>query len=129
MHFMSEIKLTIPYPPSVNHSYGSRINHQRYLLPKVRQFRQSVLALFLESKQRSLGDDCVMLSLSIFPPDRRVRDIDNILKQLCDALQYSGMINNDKQIRKLYVEFSAVIKGGKVDLHLKRENNNELLSK
>lgn len=70
-----------------------------------------------------------MLSLSIFPPDRRVRDIDNILKQLCDALQYSGMINNDKQIRKLYVEFSAVIKGGKVDLHLKRENNNELLSK
>ena len=34
----------------------------------------------------------------------RISDIDNILKVLFDALQYSHIIENDRQIKKLLVE-------------------------
>lgn len=43
---------------------------------------------------------CERLSLTIdaYPPDRRKRDLDNILKSLLDALQHAGIYSDDSQI-------------------------------
>lgn len=52
----------------------------------------------------------VELFLNIYPPDKRKRDIDNILKCLLDALQDSQLIENDNLINKLsLVKHEAVL--------------------
>lgn len=37
-------------------------------------------------------------------PDRRRRDIANVLKALCDAMQYGGAYEDDSQIDRLLIE-------------------------
>jgi crossover junction endodeoxyribonuclease RusA len=44
------------------------------------------------------------LWLELYPPDRRVRDIDNPLKALLDALRAAGMFADDRQIKRLLIE-------------------------
>jgi len=50
--------------------------------------------------------------VELFPPDRRKRDVDNILKALLDALTHAGVYEDDSFIDDLRVVRGAVIKGG-----------------
>jgi crossover junction endodeoxyribonuclease RusA len=96
-------KLTLPWPPSINHYWRSRwtgkfISH--YISGEGQKFRQHVI--------RSLSDWDMMLgplSLRLFAyaPDRRGRDIDNILKAPLDALQHAGVFEDDSQVEELYL--------------------------
>lgn len=96
-------KLTLPYPPSINHYWRSRwtgkfISH--YISGEGKKFRGHVI--------RSLSDWDMMLgplSLRLFayPPDRRARDIDNLLKAPLDALQHAGVCEDDSQVEELYL--------------------------
>ncbi len=54
------------------------------------------------------------VSIEVFPPDRRKRDVDNLLKSLVDALQHAGVFPDDSQIIWLLVYRAAVIRGGRV---------------
>jgi len=44
-------------------------------------------------------DKCLSISAFFFFKDDRVRDIDNLLGAVQDAIQYAGLIENDKQIK------------------------------
>jgi len=50
----------------------------------------------------------------VFPPDGRRRDLDNLQKALCDALQHAGVYADDSQIDRLDVQRGPVVPGGKV---------------
>lgn len=54
--------------------------------------------------------------VSVYPPDRRKRDIDNILKAPLDALTHGGMIEDDGLIDVLHIERREVVKGGKLEI-------------
>lgn len=101
------IVLDLPFPPSVNHYFGSS-GKRRYLLPAAIEFREHVGAAFLmidPAERRKLPlRGSLQVEILLFPPDRRTRDIDNILKPTFDALQWSRIILNDKDIDKLVVE-------------------------
>ena len=43
------------------------------------------------------------VEVAAFPPDRRARDLDNLLKSILDSLQHSGVFESDSQIDDLRI--------------------------
>jgi len=91
----------LPWPPSVNHYY-------RHVGPRVlisrdgRRYREAIVAMF--------RNECVVtyacpveITIELYPPDKRRRDVDNSLKCLLDSLTHAGLYGDDSQIRKLTV--------------------------
>jgi crossover junction endodeoxyribonuclease RusA len=104
------ILLNLPWPPSVNRSY--RTVHGRIILSKVaRDYRAAVVAQF---KVEAPLEGRISMTMHVYCPDKRKRDLDGIVKQSWDALQAAGIIKDDSQIDKVYIERKAVEKPGRV---------------
>lgn len=92
---MTEFEL--PFPPSLNHYY-------RHVGPRVlisregRLYRSRIMAM-LTGTPVLVGN--LEMEIEFYPPDRRRRDLDNLLKCMFDALQHAGVYEDDSQIAKL----------------------------
>jgi crossover junction endodeoxyribonuclease RusA len=51
-------------------------------------------------------------TITIFPRDKRVNDLDNRLKALFDSLQDAGLFDDDSQFDRFYVCRGMIKKGG-----------------
>ena len=114
----TKINLTLPYPPSVNHYYGNRTNGGKYIKPKGQQFRRAVNNIVLLNVSNKKLDQLLKLTLSVYPPDKRKRDIDNILKALLDSLTNARVYLDDSLIKQLNITWhmGGIVKEGRVDL-------------
>ena len=90
---------SLPYPPSVNH-YWRRVGQRTLISKKGREYRAAVRVAV-----RSLPKIEGRLSVRIywFTPDKRKRDIDNILKATLDSMAHAGLYDDDSQIDGLHV--------------------------
>lgn len=52
------------------------------------------------------------ICLDAYPPDKRRRDLDNILKPLLDSLVHAGLIEDDSQFDELHVLRKPACKPG-----------------
>jgi Holliday junction resolvase RusA-like endonuclease len=96
------ITFELPWPPSVNHYY--RHVGPRVLISKQgRVYRDVVAARIRDSKVKTFGK-WVVLEIQLYPPDRRRRDIDNVLKCILDTLTVAELYNDDSQVKFLSVE-------------------------
>jgi crossover junction endodeoxyribonuclease RusA len=59
------------------------------------------------------------VSIDAYPPDRKRRDIDNVLKALLDALRAAGVYDDDEQVDYLLIRRMNVIKGGRIIVTVK----------
>ena len=106
------ITVELPYPPSGNHYY--RFYQGRPILSKeARSYRQVVLKTLRSAGVKPLFGP-LAVRIDAFPPDRRRRDIDNILKSLLDALEYGNAFMDDSQIVELHARKLKQRSGGKV---------------
>lgn len=125
---------TTPWPPSMNeywHARGVRRLLKRdgrpvwrwvpmfYIARAGRLFRRRV-ALQCRPPHRPFFECRLGCQLALYPPDQRGRDIDNILKGLLDALEHAGIYRNDRQIRRLAMEFLESEPPGRVEVTLWR---------
>jgi crossover junction endodeoxyribonuclease RusA len=94
------MKLCLPYPPSINH-YWRRAGRIIHISREGRDYRQKVVDLFDNDAPLT---NRLAVRLTLFPPDRRRRDIDNVQKPLLDALQHAGAYEDDSQIDWLLTE-------------------------
>lgn len=104
------IQLLLPWPPSVNRYWLARGN-TRFISKAGRAFREAVESECAEMGIKPL-EGRLAVHIALFPPDRRVRDIDNILKALLDACEHAGCYASDSQIDELHVVRQGVSKGG-----------------
>jgi crossover junction endodeoxyribonuclease RusA len=109
------IHLTLPYPPTVNHYWGTS-GKRRYIKPQGIKFRNDVIGIVLQNNANKKLPDRVMIDIKAYMPDRRKRDLDNINKAIFDALIHSGVILDDEQIDVLHSERKEVFKDGKIEL-------------
>tara|TARA_Y100000034_G_scaffold125065_1_gene174149 strand:+ start:871 stop:1110 length:240 start_codon:yes stop_codon:yes gene_type:complete len=71
------------------------------------------------SRQKAFPkDQRLKLEVLAMPKDKRRRDLDNLLKILCDALESAGVFKNDSQIDEIIIKRGQQHPDGKLLLTL-----------
>lgn len=109
------LNLFLPYPPSVN-TYWGFSGSRRFLTPKANQFKAEVRQAFVASGHKGFGNARLSVTIFLYPPDKRVRDVDNPLKPVNDALCQAGVFDDDGQIDRLLVVRMQQKKGGECNI-------------
>ena len=102
--------INLPWPPSAN-TYYRRAGHVMHLSPKGRKYRDDVLACIWADGILPKISGRIRVSIIANPPDRRKRDIDNIIKPLLDSLTIAGVWFDDSQIDHLEIVRTAELTG------------------
>lgn len=110
---MMKIKLVLPWPPSVNHYWQRSRNGGMHISERGRDFRDIVERIVFawcgQNQKVSLPlTGPVAVNIVCHPPDKRRRDIDNLLKSLLDSLQRAGLYRDDNQVSTLTISRSTV---------------------
>jgi len=112
------ISLTLPFPPSVNtywrHPTTGKLAGRHLISEKGRAYRTAVLAAVLGQRRNRKLDGRLSVQITAHVPDRRQRDLDNMLKALLDALTHAGVWADDSAIDRLEIKRGSQIDGGRV---------------
>jgi crossover junction endodeoxyribonuclease RusA len=108
---MDILRFELPYPPSINHYYVHTATGV-ILGAKGKSYRRDAALLLHRYRDSCGGERRLTLTINVFPPDKRKRDIDNICKATLDALQYARVFEDDSQIDMLTVVRREVVKDG-----------------
>lgn len=103
-------ELVLPWPPSINH-YWRHARGRHYISNEGEAYRSGVKRRFQGDR---FGEARVSVEIIAHPPDRRRRDLDNVLKALLDSLAHAGVYADDSQIDRLSVRRSEMVPGGMV---------------
>ena len=91
-----KIVLSIPFPVSANAMYR---NAAKTLKSKEYRAWIKAAAWTVATQTRTRITGPYKLTLLAVPPDKRRRDIDNLLKSTNDVLKTAGVIDDDSQCR------------------------------
>lgn len=122
------MNLILPWPPSVNNYWhqrvvapkGKRAMAMTYISEAGKTFKANVQAAViatLKAKPVPL-DGRLAVAILLHQPDRRGRDIDNVVKPLLDALTAAGVWLDDSQIDRLQVQRGSIAKGGRAEVRV-----------
>ena len=115
MGAVSACSFDLPWPPSVNRYY-------RHVGPRVlisregRKYRVMVVSRLGGRYPKLEGD--LAFTAECHPPDRRRRDLDNLLKGLQDSIVHAGVMGDDSQIKLLHLEMKDPVPEGLVHVHV-----------
>jgi crossover junction endodeoxyribonuclease RusA len=112
--------LTLPWPPSTNH-YWRNVGGRVLISAAGRAYRQEIARIAAAGRTRGLVQriplvDRLSVTIVASPPDRRRRDLDNLLKSLLDALSHASVWLDDSQVDDLRVIRAAPAKPGRVEI-------------
>lgn len=115
---LAPVVVWLPFPPSVNRLW--RAYEGKTLASKVYRAWQKQAALELMAQRPRKIRGAYDLSVVVDRPDRRLRDLDNSLKAVSDALAKAGVIENDHFAESIAIRWStrAPGQGAKVWLTL-----------
>lgn len=102
------MKLILPFPPSVNtywrHPNKGAFAGKSLISAAGRKFQSAACTAIVEQLRRLPKPTSAPASVEIvlFPPDNRIRDLDNYNKALFDALTHAGVWEDDSQVKECW---------------------------
>lgn len=97
------IVVELPWPPTVN-TYWRRFGDRYFISKQGKQFRRDTIYTCINYKGMFCNNERVKLVVEAYPPDNRRRDIDNILKVICDSLEAAQVFDDDSQIDEIHIK-------------------------
>ena len=113
---MERVNLELPYPPTVNHYYT--IARGRKILSKRGRLFKEDSAYLLSPHKKKILSGRLFVEVIAYPPDKRKRDLDNILKPILDVLGSGLIFEDDSQVDELTIKRSVVKKPGLVKVKI-----------
>lgn len=108
-------RINLDWPPTVNHYYtvarGRKILSERGRDYKKTQGWQMIAQSIAKHMSGKFKID-----ITAHPPDRRRRDLDNLLKPILDSLTEYGAITDDSDIDELSISRGEKIPGGHIEV-------------
>lgn len=100
---LSQVMLSLPFPPTLNHNvrsgYGMRFRTRQY-----RAFIENVYWIWrTEGPRRWNKQRRYAVVIVAYMPDKRKRDLDNIIKPTLDALTHAGAWDDDSQVDSITI--------------------------
>jgi crossover junction endodeoxyribonuclease RusA len=104
------INFSLPWPPSVN-TYWRNLDGRTIISAKGREYREQVGEQILIQRMAKFFAGNLRVTIKAYRPDRRRRDLDNLLKATLDGLAHAGVYQDDSQIVDLRIYWADEIGG------------------
>jgi crossover junction endodeoxyribonuclease RusA len=101
---LSAVRLTIPYPPPVSALYRNQSGPGRVKTKRYKTWIRAASNEVMAQRRGHFGGP-VTLSLTAIRPDKRRRDLDNLLKASQDLMVHCGVLDDDQQVIKVTAEW------------------------
>ena len=116
---MTPYLLKLPWPPSVNRLY--RTFQGRMLLSRQgRIYYRDAVAIATAQRRKTLTCRLAVL-IEASPPDRRPRDLDNLIKPILDLMQTAQVYRNDNQVDDLRIVRKPPVKDGSLTITIRQQ--------
>lgn len=132
----THMHLALPYPPSLNSLYVP-YRGRMIISKEARKYHANMAKILGQLGHPGTTEEFLEADVWVCPPDRRQRDVDNVLKCLFDALQRCEVYKNDSQVKRVseltmdywpFPDGAVIVKLVEVDRHdYEREGNGDLL--
>ncbi len=119
------LMLVMPWPPSAN-TYWRRNGSRYFISQKGIQYRDEVFKTHHDGLIKF--DGRISMKVLAYPPDKRRRDLDNLLKAVQDSLQYAKIFEDDSQIDRITVERMNVSPQGRLVVTIEKITCKESLN-
>lgn len=106
----SGITLTLPWPPSVNR-YWRTFQGRMIISAEGREYRKAVADQVLIQRGAKHYEGKLKVVIEAWRPDKRRRDLDNLLKAVLDSLTHAGVWADDGLIIDLRIYWAEDIGG------------------
>lgn len=111
---MDGIFLDLPWVPAYG-TYYSQTQRGKFITKSGLAYREAVAIEAASQNALNIGFNfSIEFNVILYPPDKRVRDFDNHLKALQDALTHCNVWVDDGLIDQMHVYRGIVVKHGKV---------------
>lgn len=104
------VEFTLPWPPSVN-TYWRTFKGRMIISAKGREYRETVGDQMTLQKTVQHFTGPLRVEIEAWRPDKRRRDLDNLLKATLDGLAHAGVYADDSQIVDLRIYWAKEIGG------------------
>lgn len=98
----SSVILTLPWPPTMN-TYWRNVANKTLISKEGRDYRRAVVRYVVDNRDIAALRGRLAVSIVAYQPDKRQRDLDNLLKAPLDALEKAGVYLSDSQIDALSI--------------------------
>lgn len=91
----------LPLPPSQNNMFiNGKAGKGRFISPLYKAWKnEASIRAYMQNKSRIEG--CFAVQINAVRPDRRKRDIDNLIKPLVDLLVSQGFVGDDSEMQQV----------------------------
>jgi|SRR4051812_10260592 crossover junction endodeoxyribonuclease RusA len=115
------LSFSLPFPPSVNtywrHIAKGKLAGRVLISEKGRAYRiECARTLLVQRVPRGAVSGKLKVQIFASPPDRRTRDLDNMLKASLDALKHCEVVRDDADIDDLHITRGSVRKDGELQV-------------